>query len=82
MLVIERDDLRVNREMVFESLVLEVSRKSKVFYLVVVCRPPSSNINEFFMLLEKQLEMIRSRNLPIFVCGDFNIDLMNLFINT
>ena len=82
LLAIERDDLRVNREMVFESLVLEVSKKSKVFYLVVVYRPPSSNINEFFMLLEKQLDMIRSRNLPIFVCGDFNIDLMNLFINT
>ena len=35
LLAIERDDLRVNREMVFESLVLEVSKKSKVFYLLL-----------------------------------------------
>jgi len=63
LLAIQRDDLKVNREMVFESLVLEVSKETKVFYLVVVYRPPSSNNNELFMLLEEQLDIIRSRNL-------------------
>jgi len=36
------------KSLVFESLVLEVSKGTKVFYLVVVYTPPSSNINEFF----------------------------------
>ena len=38
--------------MVFESLVIEVSIDNKVFYLVVVYRPQSSNINAFFMFLD------------------------------
>ena len=63
--------------MVFESLVLEVSKETKQFYLVVDYRPPLRNINEFFMLLEEQLDMIRSRNFPIFVCGDFNLRLQS-----
>ena len=76
-----RNDLRVNKEMVFESMVVELCKSGKFFFVVVVYRPPSGNVQEFNDLLERQMDKLSGLNRPCFVCGDFNLDLFSVNVN-
>jgi hypothetical protein len=40
-------DLRVNKKMVFESMVVELCKSGNFFFVVVVYRSPSGNVQEF-----------------------------------
>ena len=76
-----RDDIRVNREMVFESMVLELQCLNFKCFMIVVYRPPSYNIDEFSSLLEEQLDKLPISTRPCFICGDFNLDLRTVNSN-
>ena len=76
-----RNEKRVNKEMVFESVVLELCKSGQKFFVVVVYRPPSGSTEEFLELLEKQLDELADDNKPLFVCGDFNLDLTRVSAN-
>ena len=73
-----RPDIAVYREMIFESMVLEVSLSGRKLFLVVVYRPPSGNVDEFLDLMDNMLDKIPDSRVPCFISGDFNIDLNNV----
>lgn len=76
-----RDDLSVNKEMVFECFVTEVDKNGDPFFIAVCYRPPSASVDCFLELLEQQMDLLTRKNMPCFVCGDFNIDLKLLASN-
>jgi len=76
-----REDILIYKEMVFESFILQLELSGRCGYVLVVYRPPSGSLIEFYELLEEQLEKIPHRS-PIFIMGDFNIDLLDNGSNT
>lgn len=73
-----RQDICIYREMIFESMVLEISRNGSKFLVLILYKPPSASEIEFLELLEQQLEMLNVSGCPSFIAGDFNIDMMVL----
>jgi hypothetical protein len=73
-----RDDLSEYKEMVFETLVLRGKLNNGDTYLVIVYRPPSGSIQEFFENFHEQLAKVQISNNPCFVLGDFNINMLDM----
>ena len=76
--VLPMPSLTKHKEMVFESMVVKVSKQNFKCVLAIIYRPPSSSLVEFLSLLEEQLDLLSGTRQPCFVCGDFNIDLKSL----
>ena len=73
-----RDDLSEYKEMVCETLVLQAKLNNVDTYLVIVYRPPSGSIQEFFENLHEQLAKVQISNNSCFVLGDFNINMLDM----
>lgn len=71
----ELDNLKnKSRELIIECTGIHLPATN----IIVVCiyRPPSGDINDFFVILEDILSSL-SRRCTIVVCGDFNVNFLN-----
>ena len=74
----ERFDLKVQHDL-FESVWVEISNKSSKNVLCgCIYRHPSYDMTEFLAYIEYILKTVASENKEIYICGDFNIDLLKL----
>ena len=74
----ERNDLKINNEE-YESVWIEINNKgSKSIVCGCLYRHPSNNSKEFLSYLEKCLSQLTKKNKEVYICGDFNFDLLNL----
>ena len=75
---IERNDLNINNAE-FESTWIEIKNKnSKNIICGSVYRHPRYNFDEFFKYLESCLSTIAKENKEVYICGDFNFDLLKI----
>ena len=60
-----------------ESLFIRIV---KPFNCVVgmIYRPPNSNTDDFLVSLEDILQFISTKNIPCYIIGDFNINLLKM----
>ena len=63
-----------------ESLALKVTSKNKSFNIVCLYKPPNVNLKSFNSKFKEYLEILGCQNLT-YVCGDFNINLLNCDTN-
>ena len=74
----ERFDLKVQHDL-FESVWTEISNKSSKNVLCgCIYRHPSYDMSDFLAYMELTLKTVASENKEIYICGDFNIDLLKL----
>ena len=74
----ERFDLKFQDD-TFESVWTEISNKSSKNVLCgCIYRHPSYDMSEFLIYMESVLKTIASEDKEIYICGDFNIDLLKL----
>ena len=66
----------VSIESVFECACVEFNQKNDVFVVVVIYKPPKSDIKLFISKLELVLEEILKENKNVFIAGDFNMELL------
>ena len=72
----ERTDLKIMNEE-FESTWIEIKNKnSKNIITGSIYRHPHYNFNEFLKYLEKCLSRLAKEDKEIYICGDFNFDLL------
>ena len=78
---IERVDLKES-SVHFESVWVEIKNKnSKNILCASIYRHPHNDnisLNEFFNFMEKTLSKIAIENKDIYICGDFNFDLLKI----
>ena len=76
--VFERNDLKTQNDL-FESVWTEITNKrSKNILCGCLYRHPNYDLSEFLIYLESTLKTVSSENKEIYICGDFNIDLLKL----
>ena len=62
-----------------ECLGLTLEKRDKVIQILTFYRPPKGNLDFFIGKFSELVLTVRaSANVELFVCGDFNIDLLNL----
>ena len=78
--IFERIDLKIQNDFL-ESVWIEVKNKNKK-NIVCGCiyRHPNHDTSEFSNYLESLLKNVSSENKEVYICGDFNIDLLKLDI--
>ena len=75
---LERSDLNINSGE-FESTWIEIKNKSsKNIVIGSLYRHPHNNFNDFFQYLEKCLGKLVKENKEMYICGDFNFDLLKI----
>ena len=75
---IERTDLNIN-SMEYESTWIEIKNKrSKNIIIASIYRHPHNNFKDLFNYLEKCLSVIVQEDKELYVCGDFNLDLLKI----
>ena len=80
--VFERNDLKVQNQD-FEGVWAEIKNESnKNVVIGCVYRHPRQNPEEFFQYLDLVLSKISKENKEIYICGDFNMNLLNSGSNT
>ena len=80
-----RTDLSIFIPHVIESLFIEICLNGKPTVFGILYRPntaPRANIEVFSENLFSILENVNQKHQPVFLMGDFNIDLMKLNIHT
>ena len=78
----ERTDLKIQNDN-FESTWVEVVNKlSKNIVVASIYRHPRYNLTEFTSYLEKCLNKLIKEKKEIYLCGDFNIDLLQIENNS
>jgi hypothetical protein len=75
-----RDDLSVFNANL-ESLFIEIpqhqcSLLKKGILIGVIYRPPGLNVDDFTSILSSILDILKSENKLVYLCGDFNINLL------
>ena len=76
--VFERNDLKAQTDL-FESVWTEITNKSsKNIICGCIYRHPKNDLSDFLVYLESVLKTVSSENKEIYICGDFNIDLLKL----
>ena len=74
----ERTDLR-QQNVDFVSIWIEIKNKnSKNIICGCLYRHPCHDLSEFLQYLEKCLKIIAKENKEVYICGDFNIDLLQI----
>ena len=74
----ERIDLNINSTEC-ESTWIEIkNNRSKNIVIASIYRPPHNNFNEFFQYLENCLIKVVKENKELYICGDFNFDLLKI----
>ena len=59
-----------------EALFVEITLHNKKYVVGVVYHPPNTNIRTFTEILSEKLDIINSNNLPTYLLGDYNADLL------
>ena len=78
---LERCDLNISN-IEFETTWIEIKTKnSKNIVCGSLYRQPHNNFEEFFNYLEKCLCTLAKENKEIYLCGDFNFDLLKTDID-
>ena len=73
---IERSDLNID-SIECESTWIEIKNKrSKNIVIGCIYRHPHDNFEEFFQYLDKCLSKVATENKELYLCGDFNFDLL------
>ena len=52
--------------------------RSKNIVIASIYRHPHNNFNEFFQYLESCLLQVMKENKELYICGDFNFDLLKI----
>ena len=74
----ERFDLKTQSTL-FESTWIEISNKhSKNIICGCIYRHPSTDTSDFLSSLEFILKKLSDENKEIYLCGDYNIDLLKI----
>ena len=74
----ERFDLKTQVDM-FEGVWIEISNKnSKNVLCGCIYRHPNYDLTDFFVYMENVLKKAANEDKDVFVCGDFNIDLLKI----
>ena len=74
----ERIDLKIQHDD-FESTWGEIKNsKSKNIVFGCIYRHPRYSLNEFLLYFEKCLNLVGKENKEVYLCGDFNIDLLKI----
>ena len=74
----ERNDLKIQHHE-FEAVWIEIINKvGKNKICGSIYRHPHQNINAFIQYLENCLKIVNNENKEIYICGDFNIDLLKI----
>ena len=76
--MIERTDLNSNSPE-YESTWIEIKNKrSKNIIIASIYKHPHNNFRDFFQYLEKCLNVVAKENKELYICGDFNFDLLKI----
>ena len=71
-------DLNIYKKFDLESTFVEIINPKKSYVIVgTTYRHPEMNMNEFNNILNNLLKKIKQEQKPVFLLGDFNIDLMH-----
>ena len=63
----------------YESTWIEIQNKrSKNMVIASIYRHSHNNFNEFFQYLENCLSQVVKENKELYICGDFNFDLLKI----
>ena len=74
----ERTEFKSQTDL-FESIWVEINNKrSKNIVCGCVYRHPNFQISDFLVFLDNVLQMLSKENKEIYICGDFNIDLLKI----
>ena len=74
----ERSNLNIN-SLEYESSWIELKNtRSKNIVIASIYRHPHNNFNEFFQYLESCLSQVTKENKELYICGDFNFDLLKI----
>ena len=77
----ERTDIKIQNNN-FESTWAEITNKlSRNIVVASIYRHPRYNLTEFISYLEKCLNILTDENKEIYLCGDFNIELLQIETN-
>ena len=75
---LEHADLNI-KNIDFESTWIEIENKnSKNIICSCIYRHPHHDLSEFLQYFEKCLKIIAKENKEVYICGDFNIDLLKI----
>ena len=78
---LERNDIKINTDE-FESTWVEIkNKKSKNILVGCIYRHPHNNFKEFFQYLDETLSKLVEENKELYLCGDFNFDLLKTNID-
>ena len=78
---LERNDIKINTDE-FESTWVEIkNKKSKNILVGCIYRHPHNNFKEFFQFLDETLSKLVKENKELYLCGDFNFDLLKTNID-
>ena len=78
---VERCDLNIN-DTEFETTWIEIKNKnSKNIICGNIYRHPHNNCLEFLQCLEKCLPTLAKENKEVYICGDFNFDLLKVDVD-
>ena len=76
--VFERNDLKSQTDL-FETVWAEIKNtNSKNILCACVYRHPNNDLSDFLVYLEAALNTVMNKNKEIYICGDFNINLLKL----
>ena len=76
--VFERSDLKIQNNC-FESLWFEIKNKrNKNILCGCIYRHPKYDLSKFMIYLETSLKKVDNENREVYICGDFNIDLLKV----
>ena len=76
--VFERSDLKIQNDC-FESVWVEIKNKrNKNILCGCIYRHPKYDLSEFMIYLETSLKKVVNENKEVYICGDFNIDLLKV----
>lgn len=73
-------DMSINHD-ACETLFVRVNNNQQNFIVSSCYRPPSSNFNVFNSLFEEKLRSLNTNTCDLVVCGDFNLDLLEIDSN-
>lgn len=73
--VVKRNISHLNDEFVFEATAVQCVKLKLL--IVSVYRSPNGDINVFFEKFNECINILIKENLSIFICGDFNINLLS-----
>ena len=61
----------------FESLFVEINVNGKNILVGVIYRRPGTRVDDFVAELDDVMSLVKRGNLPVYLSGDFNINLLN-----